>query len=70
MYDNISPEKFLTALRWLKANNPLYTNININDEWLEQAMANDDDLFTGMVHRSNTNDMNTDSALHTQDLHN
>lgn len=44
MYDYISPDKGLNAQRWLKANNPLYADIDINDEWLEQAMANDGDL--------------------------
>ena len=58
MYDYISPEK---ALRWLKENNPLYADIDINDEWLEQAMANDDDLFAGIVDHSDTNDVNSDA---------
>ena len=49
MYDYISPEKVLTALRWLKENNPLYANIDINEDWLQQAMTNDNDLFAGMV---------------------
>ena len=39
----------MTALRWLKQNNPLYANIDINEEWLQQAMTNDNDLFAGMV---------------------
>lgn len=58
MFNYVSPEKVLTALRWLKANNPLYADIEINDEWLEQAMANDDDLFAGMVERTDTDHMN------------
>ena len=61
MYDYISPEKVLTALRWLKENNPLYADTDINDEWLEQAMANNDDLFAGIVEQSDTNDMNSDA---------
>jgi hypothetical protein len=61
MYDYISPEKVLTALRWLKENNPLYANVDINDEWLDQAMANDDDLFAGMVEQSDdASDMNSE----------
>ena len=31
MYDYISPEKVMNSLRWLKANNPLYADIEIND---------------------------------------
>ena len=57
MYDYISPEKVLTTLRWLKQNNPLYADIDINDEWLEQAMGNDEDLFGGLVEQSDTNEI-------------
>ena len=33
MYDyNISPQKPVNALKWLKANNPLYADIEINDQ--------------------------------------
>ena len=55
------PEKVLNALRWLKTNNPLYADIDIIDEWLEEAMSNDKDLFAGMVEQSDTNDMNGDT---------
>ena len=58
-YNIISLEKVSTALRWLKQNNPLYADIDINEEWLEQAMANINDLFAdlfaGMVEQSDTN---------------
>lgn len=49
MYDFVSPEKDLGALRWLKANNPLYASVDINENWLEESQANDSDLFAGMV---------------------
>jgi len=61
MYDCISPEKVLTALRWLKRNNPLYSNIDIDEEWLEQAMSNNEDLFAGMVEQSAANEVNIDA---------
>ena len=57
MYDYISPEKVLTALKWLKQNNPLYADIDINEEWLELAMANDESLCAGLVHQNDTSDM-------------
>ena len=41
MYDFITPDKLTNALRWLKANNPLYANVEINDDWIKQALAND-----------------------------
>ena len=58
MYDYISPEKVLTALRWLKQNNPLYANIDINEEWLEQAMVNNEDLYAGLVQQNMCSDAN------------
>ena len=54
MHDYICPEKVLTALRWLKQNNPLYADIDINEEWLEQALADDQDLFAGLVQQKDT----------------
>ena len=67
MYDYISPERVMNALRWLKANNPLYADIDINEEWLQQALTNDEDLFAGMVEQSDNDDMDTESELPTQE---
>ena len=61
MYDYISPEKVLTALRWLKQNNPLHADIDINEQWLEQAVSNDEDLFGGLVEQCDTNDIHNDT---------
>ena len=41
LYDYVTPQKLLDALSFLKANNPLYADIDVNQEWLESAMAND-----------------------------
>ena len=49
MYDYVTPQKLLDALSFLKANNPLYANIDVNQEWLEAAVANDADLFECLV---------------------
>ena len=61
MYDYISPEKVLTALRQIKQSNLLYSNTDINEEWLEQAMSNNEDLFAGMVEQSAANEVNIDA---------
>ena len=37
MYDYVTPQKPLDALKFLKTNNPLYCDIEINDQWFEQA---------------------------------
>ena len=52
MYDYITPQKLINALKWLKANNPLYADIEINDQWLEQALSSDEELFTSIVEQS------------------
>ena len=49
MYDYIRPQKLLDALRYLKANSPLYADIDVNEQWLEEAMANDEELCQYLV---------------------
>lgn len=49
MYDYISPEKVMNALLWLKNNNPLYADVEINCNWLKESLSDDVDLFTGLV---------------------
>ena len=42
----------MDALRWLRANNPLYANIEINEAWIEQSITNNEELFTSLVSQS------------------
>ena len=35
LHDTIQPEKVITALRYLKNNNPEYSDININENWIQ-----------------------------------
>ena len=44
MYQYVRPNVVLNALKWLKVNNPLYTNVNINEDWLSDS-AGDDRCF-------------------------
>ena len=46
--------KLFNDLKWLKANNPLYTNIAINTDWVEEALCNDPDLFRGLIEQHDT----------------
>ena len=39
LYGYVSPEKLTKALQWLKANNPLYADIDIANDWVERAIA-------------------------------
>ena len=49
LYDYVSPEKLTKALKWLKANNPLYADIEIADDWVESALADDEELLMSML---------------------
>ena len=52
MYDYVTPRKPLDALRFLKAQNPLYCDIEINDQWFEEAVANDDEVGMCLVEQN------------------
>ena len=56
MYGYVTSEKLFNALKWLKANNPLYANIVINTDWVEEALCNDPDLFRGLIEQHDTTD--------------
>ena len=53
MYDYIRPQKLFEALRFLKANNPLYDNIDIHEEWVEEAIGNDEELCQYLIEQGN-----------------
>ena len=48
MYQYVRPTVVFNALKWLKINNPLYTNVNINEEWLADSACDDRDVFVGL----------------------
>ena len=33
MYQSVRPEKMVIVLKWLKENNPLYSDIDVADDW-------------------------------------
>ena len=45
MYDHVRPAKFLVALQWLIANNPLYHDVPSTDNWQHAAVQDDGDLL-------------------------
>ena len=45
MFQYVRPAKVLVALQWLKLNNPLYKDIEINDDWTSNAEQDDADLW-------------------------
>ena len=46
--DTICPEKVITALNYLKNNNPLYADIEINEDWIQSWRDADNDLYNGV----------------------
>lgn len=52
MYDYVTPEKILNALRWLKVNNPLYANVQVTDNWSYVAESEDFDLHADLLNLS------------------
>ena len=43
------PEKLTKALKWLEANNLSYADIEIADDWVESALADNEELFMNML---------------------
>ena len=48
LHDTIRPEKVITALHHLKNNNPLYADIEINEDWIRGWQDADGDLYNGV----------------------
>ena len=48
------PEKLTNALEWLKANNSLYANVNVNKHWIDECEANDSDVLQSLVTQPET----------------
>ena len=59
MYDYITPQKPLDALKFSKTNNPLYADIDINEQWFEEALTNDEQLGRCLFEQ-NDGDMDTE----------
>ena len=49
MYHYITPDEVINAIQWLKANNPLYANENIYNEWLNDSGPNKSELFNSLT---------------------
>ena len=56
IFDYVHPEKVITALHWLKQNNPLYKDININSNWLQDSEECDPELWHAMTSTSTNDD--------------
>ena len=48
LHDVICPEKVISALHNLKNNNPLYAEIEINEDWIRGWQDGDNDMYDGI----------------------
>ena len=49
LYDYVCPKRLNNALKWLKVNNPLYADIEIDGSWVASAIPDDKDLVMSML---------------------
>ena len=54
MYDYITPQKLMNALKFLRAKNPLYAHI---EAWFEEALANDEEFCKCLLEQNDDDDM-------------
>lgn len=48
MYQYVRPAKVIAALQWLKDNNPLYSDVEINGDWQEESARDDTELWQAL----------------------
>ena len=48
LHNTIRPEKVITALHYLKNNNPLYADIEINEDWIRSWQDADNDMYNSV----------------------
>ena len=49
MYNFVRPDKVLVALEWLQQHNPLYKDIEVNRNWVQQAASDDEALWHALT---------------------
>ena len=70
LHDTIRPEKVITALQYLKNHNPLYADVNINEDWIQTWQELDQELYNGIFDmeensgsNGETNDMHSSNVM-------
>ena len=63
LYDYVSPQKLINALKWLKANNPLYADVDIADDWVGNALADDEELVMSMIEQPESMEQNESTDI-------
>ena len=60
IHDYVRPEKVVKALEWLKQNNPLYKDIDINHTWRHDCENSDSELWHAMTNSRPQNQFEMD----------
>ena len=66
MYDSIHPQKMIAALQWLTENNPLYSQIELNENWTNQWNKSDPELWHAVTGFAPSNYIHEGSEIETQ----
>ena len=66
LHDTIHPEKVITALHHLKNNSPLYSDIEINEDWIRGWQDADSELYNGIF--LNEDDQNSSTHKQMSDI--
>ena len=61
LHDTIRQEKVITALNYLKNNNLLYADIEINEDWIRSWQDADNDLYNGVFVNEDDNSISMES---------
>ena len=68
MYDSIHPQKMIAALQWLIKNNPLYSQIELNENWTNHWNKSDPELWHAVTGFAPSNTIHEESEIETQVL--
>ena len=66
MYDSIHPQKMIAALQWLIENNPLYSEVELNENWTNEWNESDPELWHAVTGFAPSNTIHEDFEIETQ----
>ena len=69
MHGYVRPDVVLNALSWLKVHNPLYKDIEINQNWVADAAVDDNIIFSSLLQEPSI-DNNTVDNTHSLEISN
>ena len=67
MHGYVRPDVVLTALSWLKVHNPLYKDIEINQNWVADAAIDDNLIFSSLLQEPSLENNSVDCYMNKTD---